>query len=101
MFNALACIHTTSRTRWGNWGIESVLAGSLFLGNARSLAQISPLLPGLDCRSLRQGIARANRLIENPTLWSSLQHLQTRIVEHVAFRRPLHELTEKARRFFS
>lgn len=100
MFSALVCLHTTRRPRWGNWAVESVLSGSVFLGNADSLAQISPLLPGMDCRSLQKGVDLANHLIENPALWDFAQKLQSQVVEHVSFRRPLNDLTRKGREFF-
>lgn len=100
MFSAWACLHTTDKTRWGNWAVEAVLSGSVFLGNAGSLAQISPLLPGLDCRTLAEAVARANTLIENPPVWKAVHSLQEKIVDHVAFRRPLADLTHKAREFF-
>ena len=101
MFSAFVCLHTTSRPRWGNWAVESVLSGSIFLGNAGSLAQISPLLPGMDCRSLQKAVDLANRLIETPSLRDFVQKLQTQVVEHVAFRRPLTDLTRLARQFFA
>ena len=101
MFSAFACLHTTPRPRWGNWAVESVLSGSIFLGNARSLAQISPLLPGMDCRTLQKGVEVANHLVEHPPLWNFLQQLQTRVVDHVSFRRPLTDLTRLARQFFN
>jgi len=101
MFSAFACLHTTSRCRWGNWAVESVLSGSIFLGNAGSLAQISPLLPGMDCRTLQKGVEVANHLVEHPPLWNFLQQLQTRVVDHVSFRRPLTDLTRLARQFFN
>ena len=101
MFSAFACLHTTPKPRWGNWAVESVLSGSVFLGNAGSLAQVSPLLPGLDCRTLHKGVELANRLIENPSLWDLAQKIQTQVVEHVAFRRPLTDLTRKGLEFFA
>jgi len=101
MFSALVCLHTTSKSRWGNWSIEAVMSGSVFLGNPTSLAHLTALLPGLECRSLRVAVDLANRLISEPEHWRSLQDLQTRILEDVCFRRPLLELTQKARRFFS
>ena len=101
MFSAFACLHTTRKPRWGNWAVESVLSGSVFLGNAGSLAQISPLLPGMDCRALHKGVELANRLIETPSLWDFTQKLQSQVVEHVAFRRPLTDLTRLARQFFA
>jgi hypothetical protein len=81
--------------------VESVLSGSIFLGNAGSLAQISPLLPGMDCRTLQKGVEVANYLVEHPSLWNFLQQLQTRVVDHVSFRRPLTDLTRLARQFFN
>jgi hypothetical protein len=101
MFSAFACLHTTPKPRWGNWAVESVLSGSVFLGNAGSLAQISPLLPGMDCRTLDKGVELANRLIETPSLWDFAQKLQAQVVEHVAFRRPLTDLTRLAKQFFA
>ena len=101
MFSAFACLHTTPRSRWGNWAVESVLSGSVFLGNAGSLAHISPLLPGMDCRSLQKGVELANHLIETPSLLDFVQKLQTQVVEHVAFRRPLTDLTRKGLEFFA
>ena len=101
MFSAMACLHTTNKTRWGNWAVEAVLSGSVFLGNAGSLAQISPLLPDLDSRTLADGISRANALIESPLVWEAVQRLQTKIVDHVAFRRPLADLTRQAQEFFA
>lgn len=101
MFSAFACLHTTPKPRWGNWAVESVLSGSIFLGNAGSLAQISPLLPRMDCRNLQKGVELANRLIETPSLWDFVQKLQAQVVEHVAFRRPLTDLTRLARQFFA
>ena len=100
MFSAWACLHTTDWTRWGNWAVESVFAGSLFLGNAASLAHISPLLPGLDCRTLAKAVALANWLVEKPSLWKSFQELQARLIEQVAFRRPLADLTQRGKDFF-
>ena len=81
--------------------MEAVLSGSVFLGNAGSLAQISPLLPDLDSRTLADGISRANALIESPLVWEAVQRLQTKIVDHVAFRRPLADLTRQAQEFFA
>jgi hypothetical protein len=100
MFSAFACLHTTPKPRWGNWAVEAVLSGSVFLGNADSLAQISPLLPGMDCRTLEKGVELANYLVEHHPLWTFLQQLQTRVVDHVSFRRPLTDLTRLARQFF-
>ena len=100
MFSAWACLHTTDWPRWGNWAVESVFAGSLFLGNAASLAHISPLLPGLDCRTLAKAVALANWLVEKPSLWKSFQKLQARLIEQVAFRRPLADLTQRGKDFF-
>lgn len=100
MFSALVCLHTTDKTRWGNWSIEAVLSGSVFLGNATSLAHLTALLPGLDCRSLREGVDLANRLVADRARWQVLQNLQTEVVEDLCFRRPLIELTRKAREFF-
>ena len=99
MFSALVCLHTTGRTRWGNWSIEAVMAGSVFLGNGASLAHLTALLPGLDCRSLAGGVELAHRLVADQEHWQGLQVMQTRMIEEMCFRRPLLDLTQKAREF--
>jgi hypothetical protein len=55
----------------------------------------------MDCRSLQKGVDLANRLIEDPPFFDSVQKLQTQVVEHVAFRRPLNDLTRKSQEFFT
>jgi hypothetical protein len=100
MFAARFAVHTTSRPRWGNWAIEAVQAGSLFLGNFGSLAHLSLCLPGLDCRTLSQAARRIARLLENPDALRLLQKRQADLAEHLAFRRPLADLTRMARLFF-
>ena len=100
MGSAFACLHTTSKPRWGNWAVESVLAGAIFIGNSRSLAQIAAILPGTDSRKLADAVALAHRLHEQPAVASQIQRLQASIVDYVAFSRPLNDLTAKARQFF-
>jgi hypothetical protein len=100
MFAARFAVHTTSRPRWGNWAIEAAQAGSLFLGNFGSLAHLSLCLPGLDCRTLSQAARRIARLLENPDALRLLQKRQADLAEHLAFRRPLADLTRIARLFF-
>jgi hypothetical protein len=101
LFGALFAVHTTEKNRWGNWAVESVLAGALFLGNKSSLSMLSPLLPGLDVRSLTQAVSAANHLADHPDQLFFLQKLQQELVEEFCFRRPLADLTQKARIFFS
>lgn len=101
MFAARFAVHTTPRPRWGNWAIEAVQAGALFLGNSGSLAHLSLCLPGLDCRSLPEASRQITGLLENPALLETLRNLQAGLAEHLAFRRPLMDLTTKARSFFS
>lgn len=100
MFSARFAIHTTSRPRWGNWAIEAAQSGSLFLGNAASLAHLSLLLPGLDCRSLSDASEKISGLLRNPEHLQALQSRQADLAEELAFRRPLLDLTAKAREFF-
>jgi hypothetical protein len=101
LFGGLFAVHTTEKNRWGNWAVETVLAGALFLGNKSSLSMLSPLLPGLDVRSLTQAISAANHLAAHPDQLFFLQKLQQELVEEFCFRRPLADLTQKARIFFS
>jgi hypothetical protein len=100
MFSARFAVHTTSRPRWGNWAIEAAQSGSLFLGNASSLAHLSLLLPGLDCRSLVDASGKISALLKNPEHVQALQSRQADLAEELAFRRPLLDLTAKAREFF-
>jgi hypothetical protein len=100
MFSARFAVHTTSRPRWGNWAIEAAQAGSLFLGNASSLAHLSLLLPGLDCRSLADASGKISGLLNNPEHLQALQSRQADLAEELAFRRPLLDLTAKAKEFF-
>ena len=101
LLGALFAVHTTDKPRWGNWAVETVLAGALFLGNGSSLAMLSPLLPGLDVRSLAPAVALANQLVDHPDQLSKIRKLQQETVEEFCFRRPLTDLTQKARIFFS
>jgi hypothetical protein len=100
MFSARFAVHTTSRPRWGNWAIEAAQSGCLFLGNAASLAHLSLLLPGLDCRSLVDASGKIFALLKNPEHLQALQSRQADLAEELAFRRPLLDLTAKAREFF-
>ncbi len=100
MGSAFACLHTTSRPRWGNWAVEAVLAGAVFIGNAQSLAQVAAILAVTDCRKLSDAVTLAHRLHEQPAVASEIQRLQASIVDYVAFSRPLNDLTVKARQFF-
>jgi hypothetical protein len=100
MFSARFTVHTTSRPRWGNWAIEAAQSGSLFLGNAASLAHLSLLLPGLDCRSLADASGKISGLLKNLEHLQALQSRQADLAEELAFRRPLLDLTAKAREFF-
>lgn len=100
LFRASFAVQTTEKSRWGNWAVETILAGALFLGNASSLAMISPLLPGLDFRRLAPAVVLANQLADQPDQLGLLQKQQQETVEEICFRRPLVELTRKAREFY-
>lgn len=96
LFHASFAVQTTSKSRWGNWAVETILAGSLFLGNPHSLAHSSPLLPGLAFDSLMPALAMANDLARDPANKGEWQFCQRKIVEEFCFRRPLVELTRTA-----
>lgn len=100
MFTAEFAVHTTARPRWGNWAIEAIHSGSLFLGNGGSLAHLSLLLPGLDCRSLLEAAQQIKLLLAEPQKLETLRVQQAALAEYLAFRRPLADLTDKARLFF-
>lgn len=88
------------RRRWGNWLVEVIQAGCLFLGRPDTLDNISPLLPGLAVHDYPEARKKIDELEGNPDLFAAYLALQSAITEHVAFRRPLADLTARARRFF-
>ncbi len=88
------------RRRWGNWLVEVIQAGCLFLGRPDTLDNISPLLPGLAVHDYPEARKKINELEANPNLYTAYHALQSAITEHVAFRRPLADLTARAHRFF-
>jgi hypothetical protein len=91
-------VRTDPLPRWGNWSIEAVQAGCLFLGNPDSLAMPALLLPGLVVRNPQEAVEVVQRLEKNPDLFDSARHAQSLLAEHLAFRRPLAELTAKFRK---
>ena len=93
-------IRTNPKMRWGNWAIEAVLAGNLFLGKASSLDHRSALLPTLDCPDLPAAFRRVEA-IEKSGHWPGWLACQRDMVEHLSFRRPLMELTLQAKNFFA
>jgi len=94
-------VRTARFKRWGNWPVEVVQAGCLFLGRASSLDMKSCILPGLNVPDLESARRKIDELERNPDLFAAYRALQSTITEHVAFRRPLADLTAHARRFFS
>lgn len=91
-------VRTDPAPRWGNWAVESILAGCLFLGNARSLAMPGMLLPELLAESPDQAAKLVRRLSARPARLKQLRELQLRLTEHLVFRRPLADLTRAVRR---
>lgn len=81
--------------RWGNWLPEVIHSGCIFLGRLESLENRSPLLPPLVVENYRQAREKIESLEKNPHLFLILQDLQSKVMEHVAFRRPLADLTRK------
>jgi hypothetical protein len=98
MTSAKFALRIDQNRRWGNWSIEAVQAGCLFLGNPDSLAMPALLLPGLAVRNPQEAFEVVQRLEKNPDLFDSARHAQSLLAEHLAFRRPLTELTEKFRK---
>lgn len=99
--NRRFAIRTEPRKRWGNWSIEAVQAGCVFLGRAASVDMKGALLPELEVKDLREAQTRMNELLQQPEKLRALQQLQAAMVEHLAFRRPLADLTRRAQKFFS
>lgn len=89
------------RRRWGNWLVEVVQAGCLFLGRSDTLDHLSPMIPSLNMADYHGASRKVAELESNPDLYATCRSLQGAITEHVAFRRPLADLTSKARDFFA
>jgi len=100
MFSHRYAIRTDPKSRWGNWAIEAIMAGNLFLGNPSALDHRSLFLPCTNCHELLTAVRRAEK-IEAESRWSILQSLQMELAEHLSFRRPLIELTKRAKDFFT
>ena len=93
-------IRTDPKTRWGNWALEAIQAGSLFLGRADSLAMPGILLPELIVTDLPSAHKKIKALLKDPLHMLSLAKTQAALAEHLAFRRPLMDLTARAKRLF-
>ena len=94
-------IRTDPKTRWGNWALEAIQAGSLFLGRADSLAMPGILLPDLVVADIASAHKKVEALLKDPLLMQSLAQTQAALAEHLAFRRPLMDLTACAKKFFA
>ena len=93
-------IRTDPKTRWGNWALEAIQAGCLFLGRTESLAMPGILLPELIAPDLATAQRTIELLLKNPLRMKALAHSQGALTEHLAFRRPLVDLTNRAKAFF-
>ena len=94
-------IRTDPKTRWGNWALEAVQAGCIFLGRADSLAMPGVLLPDLIVTDLASADKKIEALLKDPLHLQSLAQTQAALAEHLAFQRPLMDLTACAKRFFA
>ena len=81
--------------------MEAVQAGCLFLGRADSLAMPSVLLPDLVVPDLASAHKKIEALLKNPLHMQSLAKTQSALAEHLAFRRPLMDLTACVKKFFA
>lgn len=94
-------VRTDPNMRWGNWTLEAVQAGCLFLGRADSLAMPGALLPELVVPDLPSAEVKTQSLLRDPHNLRLLAKTQADLAEHLAFRRPLAELTRHMRKFLS
>ena len=101
MSSSQFAIRTDRLPRWGNWALESIQAGCLFLGRADSLAMPGVLLPGLVVPDLTSAQKKIEALQDDPNRMQTLIQTQAAVAEHLAFRRPLMELTACAKDFFA
>ena len=90
-------VRTDPLPRWGNWSIEAVQAGCLFLGNPDSLAMRSLLFPELVAKDAETARPLMKLFNDNPDLFDSLREKQADLAEYLAFRRPLADLRAKMR----
>lgn len=101
MISSRFAIRTDPRPRWGNWAVEAIQAGCLFIGRADSLAMPGILLPELTAETTEQAWAKAEKLLEQPEKMELLLRLQANLADYLCFRRPLADLTRWAKRFYS
>ena len=94
-------IRTDPKTRWGNWALEAIQAGCLFLGRADSLAMPGVLLSDLIVADLASAHKKIEALLKDPLHMKFLAQTQAALAEHLAFRRPLMDLTACAKTFFA
>jgi hypothetical protein len=94
-------IRTDPKIRWGNWALEAIQAGCLFLGRADSLAMPGALLPDLIVADLASAHKKIEAFLKDPLHMQSLTQTQAALAEHLAFRRPLMDLTACAKKFFA
>ena len=99
MISSRFAIRTDPRPRWGNWAVEAIQAGCLFLGRADSLAMPGILLPALMAETTDQAWAKAEKLLEQPDEMELLLRLQANLADYLCFRRPLADLTRRAQAF--
>ncbi len=92
-------IRIESKTRWGNWALEAIQAGCLFMGRADSLAMRGVLLPDLIAQDLPSAQKMIEALLKDPRRMGALAQIQAALAEHLAFRRPLMDLTVRAKQF--
>ena len=100
MISSRFAIRTDPRPRWGNWAVEAIQAGCLFIGKADSLAMPGILLPALMAKTTEQAWTKAEKLLEQPDEMELLLRLQAELADYLCFRRPLADLTCQARAFF-
>lgn len=89
-------VRTHGRKRWGNWAVEAILAGCLFVGRAEALDHPNVLLAPLAAPDLVSACRLVDR-IEREGWTLALSTLQQEKMEEVAFRRPWADLTSAFR----
>ncbi len=70
------------------------------MGRAESLAMRGILLPDLIVKDLPSARKAMEALLKDPTRIHALTQTQATLAEHLAFRRPLMDLTVRAKQFF-
>jgi len=82
------------RNLWGNAVIEAVSAGALVIGDPEVHIHRDVFSPGTSCRSFNELIQTLHHFESNPAAYQRELLRQRRMIDHLCFWRPVHELLQ-------